>query len=236
MRPLLLDLFCKAGGCSMGYHRAGFDIVGVDIEPQPRYPFRFIQADALRLLELLLCGAWAGDNDNAVLLENIAAIHASPPCQRFSLATHCNKNQPGVKTAADYPDLIDPIRQLLIAIGKPWVIENVENAPMKNSLLLCGSFFGLKVKRHRLFECSHHLWGPGQSCWHPRRGTIGKAGVRGKKPGDYISVAGSTDLKVAGPAMGIDWMRNRKEIAQAIPPAYTEFIGKQLIKRLSPKE
>lgn len=218
VRPRLLDTFCKAGGCTKGYQRAGFYVVGVDIEPQPRYcGDEFVQGDAL---EFIAQHGHAFD-----------VIHASPPCQRFSTATRCNKNQARCKKAADHPDLIDPTRELLLTIAKPWVIENVPGAPIQG-LLLCGTMFGLKVIRHRFFECSIHLWSPGQRCWHPSRGKVGRAGVGGKKIGDWISVAGSTDLKVASSAMGIDWMKNRKEIAQAIPPAYTEFIGRQLIDQL----
>lgn len=219
----LLDLFCGAGGCAMGYHRAGFtEIVGVDNRPQPRYPFTFVQADALEYL--------------AEHGHEFDAIHASPPCQRYSEANRCNKNQIRCRKAEDHPDLVDPTRLLLLAIGRPWVIENVPGAPLRDSLLLCGTMFRLKVKRHRMFESNIYLHSPGQRCWHPRRGLIGKSGVRGKKIGDWISVAGSTDRKVAAFAMGIDWMANRHELSQAIPPAYTEFVGKQLLASLSQKE
>lgn len=208
-RPLLLDLFCGAGGCAMGYHRAGFDVVGVDIKKQPRYPFRFIQGDAMEYLA----------NKRG---RGFQVIHASPPCQRYSEVTRANGNQ------ENYPDLVAPCRDLLAAIGKPWVIENVPFAPLGISVMLCGTYFGLRVIRHRLFESSRMLMSPGRSCSHPPRGAVGRAGVRGKKVGDWISVAGDVDRKVASHAMGIDWM-TRHELAQAIPPAYTEFIGRQLI-------
>lgn len=221
LRPRLLDLFCGAGGCAMGYHRAGFEVVGIDNQPQKRYPFQFIQTDALLYL--------------AEHGHRYDAIHASPPCQRYSSATRCNKNQVRCKKSADHPDLIEPTRELLNSIGIPWIIENVPNAPLRDPLLLCGTMFKLKVIRHRLFEASFYLWSPGQRCWHPKKGKVGKAGIRGKSIGDWISVAGSTDLKVASPAMGIDWMKNRYEIAQAIPPAYTQFVGRQLMTFITEK-
>ena len=217
-RPRLLDLFCGAGGCSVGYHRAGFDVVGVDIKPQPRYPFRFVQADALEYL--------------AEHGREYDAIHASPPCQRYSQATRRNKGREGIKQSAEHPDLVGPTRELLAEIAKPWVIENVVGAPLHDPLLLCGTFFGLRVIRHRLFESSIFLWGPGQRCWHPKRGKVGHAGERNKQVGDWTSVAGSCCVRVGRHAMGIDWVTKRDELSQMIPPAYTEFIGRQLMKRI----
>jgi DNA (cytosine-5)-methyltransferase 1 len=213
-KPRLLDLFCGAGGCSVGYARAGFEVVGVDINPQPRYPFEFHQADALEFLK-----AHGREFD---------AIHASPPCQRYSEVTRCIPGR-----AQKHPDLVDPTRELLQRSGRQWVIENVPGAPLRDPLLLCGTMFGLRVIRHRLFESSVFLWSPGQQCWHPQRGKVGGTGVRGKKPGDWISVAGSPTVAVAGPAMGIAWPMSRKELANAIPPAYAEFIGKQLLSALT---
>ncbi len=201
----------------MGYHRAGFDVVGVDIKPQPRYPFRMVVADALRPPFDLL---------------DFDAIHASPPCQRFSQATTRNKGRAGAKQANDHPDLVDPIRRMLLAIGKPWVIENVPAAPLKSPLLLCGTMFGLRVIRHRIFESPIFMMAPGQRCWHPARGKVGHAGERNKKIGDWISVAGACCVRVGGPAMGIDWITRRDELSQMIPPAYTEFIGKQLLQQI----
>ena len=229
--PRLLDLFCGAGGCSMGYSRAGFEVVGIDIKPQPSYPFEFVQGDALWMLECLIRkGGIFTNAENTYRLNDFDAITASPPCQRYSSATRCNK------TAADHPDLVPATRKLLEASGKPWVMENVPNAPMIEPLMLCGTMFNLRVIRHRLFESSFFLWSPGNRCAHPPRGTVGKAGVQGKKVGDWISVAGSTIAKVAGPAMGIDWAKRREELAQMIPPAYTEFIGRQLLAFITPAQ
>jgi DNA (cytosine-5)-methyltransferase 1 len=211
-RPRLLDMFCGAGGCAMGYHRAGFNVVGVDHRPQPRYPFAFVQGDALEYVR-----QHGHEFD---------VIHASPPCQRFSAVTRTRATQDR------HPDLVEPTRRLLQSSDRPWVIENVIGAPLLCPILLCGTFFGLRVIRHRLFESSLLLMAPSNACAHPPRGTVGRAGVRGKSVGDWISVAGDTDLRVASHAMNIDWMRNRHEIAQSIPPAYTEFLGRQLMTYL----
>lgn len=201
----LLDLYCKAGGGSYGYKKAGFDVVGVDIEHQPNYPYKFIQADAIEFLKTADLSAFD-------------AIHASPPCQAYSWsAKRWNKN---------YPDLVQPTRELLIKTGKPYIIENVIGAPLINPITLCGTMFGLKVIRHRLFESNIELQIPCK-CFH--NGSV--------KNGDYVTVAGhggdSKDCKLSTwrEAMGISWM-NKNELTQAIPPAYTEFIGKQLIQYL----
>ena len=145
MRPRLLDLFCGAGGAAVGYHRAGFDVVGVDITPQPNYPFEFVQADALDCARLVIrCGTATFD-----------AIHASPPCQAYIAA--CRR----ATSAADHPDLIGPTRELLQATGLPYVIENVARRPAASTaVLLCGSMFGLGVRRHRLFETNWPLMTP----------------------------------------------------------------------------
>lgn len=215
-RPRLLDLFCGAGGCAVGYHRAGFDVVGVDAKPQKNYPFPFAQGDALEYL-----ARHGGEFD---------AIHASPPCQLFSAASRVlgdKKNR--------HLDLVDPCRQLLEASSRPWVMENVMGAPLRDATMLCGTMFKLRVLRHRLFECSFFLMAPGQRCWHPPRGTVGRANTnesRRKNVGDWISVAGDTTIRLAGPAMGIDWVTCRKQLSQCIPPAYTEFVGRQLIERV----
>lgn len=215
-RPLLLDLFCGAGGAAMGYHRAGFDVIGVDVKPQANYPFEFHQADAL-----------------GFDMRDFDAIHASPPCQRYSVANNIHGN-------SDHPDLLPATRDLLVASGIPWVIENVPGAPMHDYVVLCGLAFGLGVKRHRWFETSFPVKDP-------------PACPKGH-PGDWVSVFGHTVLSrghVTGKAkgggntikrthlgvergreaMGILWM-NRNELSEAIPPAYTEWIGQQLIKAL----
>ena len=210
-RPVLLDLFCGAGGAAMGYSRAGFEVIGVDHHPQPRYPFEFHLGDAM---------TWP--------LDRSEFIHASPPCQRYSIGTVRWRNE-----GRDYCDLVEPIRQRLEASGKIWVIENVIGSPLaRGSIVLCGLMFGLRVFRHRVFECSHFVFVPP----HPSH--------RGKRVGEgYYSVAGNGGRwKSWGTvkrnvskgtrdqwrqAMGIDWM-TRKELTQAIPPAYTEWIGRQL--------
>jgi DNA (cytosine-5)-methyltransferase 1 len=218
-RPRLLDLFCGAGGCSVGYERAGFDVVGVDIKPQPNYPFEFHQADALTFP-----------------LDGFDAIHASPPCQAHSsIAKQQRTRRPG---AYEHPDLVDETRRLLQATGLPYVIENVLSAPLRNHIMLCGSSFGLNVRRHRLFECSFPVMAP--SCAHhwqqPRFRSLDKrhnglatvVGVHG-----HINYAGEAELRSA--AMGIDWMA-QDELAQAIPPAYTEHIGGYLMAEINARK
>ena len=217
----LLDLFCGAGGCSVGYARAGFEVVGVDIEPHPSYPFEFIQADALDYL-YHRCDAQRG----------IDIIHASPPCQTFTRAQHLRDAQ-GKTT--DKLDLLAPTRDALIATGLPYVIENVPGAPMVNPITLCGSSFGLRVRRHRQFESNVPLMS--LPCDHTGQGR--PVGVYGSMRDD-IPQGGKTagSIEEAREAMGIDWMRWRStnqewnDIKEAIPPAYTEFIGGQLMDAL----
>jgi DNA (cytosine-5)-methyltransferase 1 len=205
VKPRLLDLFSGAGGAAMGYHRAGFEVVGVDIRPQPHYPFEFHQADAM-----------------TYSLDGFDAIHASPPCQRYSVATVFH---PGRQ--AQHPDLVDPVRDLLDATGLPYAIENVMGAPLRNPVMLCGTMFnGLRVYRHRNFECSPPIYWPPYHNAHLFRPT--EVGRRVAEHG-WMTVAGHfSDVKAAGVAMGIDWM-SRGELAEAIPPAYTEWIGRQLL-------
>lgn len=207
-KPRLLDLFCGAGGAAMGYHRAGFEVVGVDIEPQPNYPFEFHQADAMTFP-----------------LRGFDVVHASPPCQRYSSMSAC---RPGLKRS--YPDLIGPIRQRMSAVRRMYVIENVVGAPLLNPVLLCGQMFGLELYRHRLFEVSGDVQPPP----HPIHTLLAsKAGHW--TPGTIISVAGHcAPMAQARKAMGIDWMR-RDELTESIPPAYTEFIGRQLMAALGDK-
>jgi DNA (cytosine-5)-methyltransferase 1 len=218
-KPRLLDLFCGAGGAGMGYHRAGFDVVGVDIEPQPNYPFEFIQADALDIL-----GAEA-------FIRLFDGVHASPPCQSYSGMSEC---RPGV--SEKYPALIEPVRNALIALGLPWVMENVVGAPLAGSddlfgsygVTLCGRMFGLELYRHRLFETSFPIGTPA----HPPH-TISASKAGHWEPGTVISVAGNcSPIAVARQSMGIGWM-NRNELAESIPPAYCQFIGEQLAAHLA---
>ena len=205
MRPRLLDLCCKAGGCSVGYARAGFDVIGVDIEPQPNYPYEFHQADALTFP-----------------LDGFDVIHASPPCQRYMRSGNVDREK--------HPDLLGPVRDRLIEVGVPYVIENVPGAPMRADLLLCGSMFGLAVRRHRWFETNAPLppWPP-FTCDHSRP----VAGVYGHPHGRNGAAKGMlpSDLATWSEAMGIDWM-TAAELSSAIPPAYTEFIGGLLLEHL----
>jgi DNA (cytosine-5)-methyltransferase 1 len=216
MKPRLLDLFCCAGGVATGYSRAGFEVVGVDIDPQPHFPFEFIQADALTLPKAFMA--------------SFDAIHASPPCQSYSDLAKRNGN------AHEWPRLIEPVREMLIKTGKPYVIENVSGAPMLNPVVLCGTMFkGLRVLRHRLFEANFLILTPPHGK-HPICHTFDKRKSQYGKTNDmidFVSVNGGGNCTIAAArdAMGIDWM-TKDELNEAIPPAYTEFIGKQLIKYL----
>jgi DNA (cytosine-5)-methyltransferase 1 len=199
----LLDLFCGAGGAAAGYHRAGFDeIVGVDIVHQPRYPFEFIQADALEYV--------------AEHGHEFDAIHASPPCQRYSKISLNDK---------EYPDLYVPTRELLLASGQAWIIENVIGAPYGYGFVLCGSMFDLVVRRHRNFETSWlHLMG--LRCDHIKQGraiTVTGNGGGSTRHSDK-------GIRAEWPEyMGMPWA-TPKECTQAIPPTYTEYIGKVLLR------
>ena len=223
MKPRLLDLFCKQGGCSMGYHRAGFEVVGVDKDPQPNYSFEFNQADALEYL--------------ATHGHLFDIIHASPPCQGYSRST-AQFRQDG----KEYADLMAPTRLLLDQIGKPYIIENVPSSPMRADLKLCGPMFNLKVVRWRWFELS------GVFCMNPGKPTIRRGIV---KSGNAVSVFGKGAYRKSSSdahpvfdqgsvkstwayAMGIDWM-DCEGMREAIPPAYTEWIGKQILNQVKIK-
>lgn len=232
MRPRLLDLFCGAGGAAMGYHRAGFDVVGVDIAPQPNYPFEFHQADALDFLQ------WIHVACSRTCRDGYHAVHASPPCQAFSAAKNMWK---GRLPEDRHPDLVDATREALRDTGAPYVIENVEGAPLTNYVVLCGDMFGLGVKRHRLFETSFFIWNP-PVCRssHPEfivsvfgGGALSRAPVGGstKGTGNFMHRRVHVAHEKAKVAMGIDWM-TRDELSQAIPPAYTEWVGRQLLAQL----
>lgn len=198
----------------MGYHRAGFDVFGVDIKPQPRYPFERIQSDALEYV--------------AAHGHEFDAIHASPPCQHYSACKtmHTCQNK-------EYPDLIAPTRDLLKKSGKPYVIENVKGSPLIGPVKLTGIMFNLKLHRERWFESSEFFLSPELPGYCGQ--VVGKNGFvcmaghgdsgRGRIPADHRTVAAWKS------ASGIDWM-TQKEMAQAIPPAYTEYIGKELMKIL----
>ncbi len=215
MRPRLLDLFCGAGGAAVGYHRAGFDVVGVDIKPQPRYPFDFIQADALV--------------GGPFIAEAFDAIHASPPCQRWSSKT---------QNPDDHPDLITPLRPLLERTGLPYVIENVPDAPLIDPIILCGSSFALGVERHRAFESNVPLMAP--PCAHgqqPKRFRLYDHGRWYQSRIVHVfGTGGGKGREHWQEAMGIDWTNDTDELREAIPPAYTEHIGWQLLNAVRKDE
>lgn len=201
----LLDLYCKAGGAGMGYHRAGYEVTGVDIAPQKNYPFEFIQSDALEYLR----DHW----------KEYDVIHASPPCQKNSTMTKGLWKD----RLESHPELIAPTRHMLVQTGKPYIIENVPGAPLFSPTVLCGSMFSfLKVRRHRLFETSFSVIAP--TCNHAAQSHVvavyGHSGGSSKRDG--LKFDGVKEWKEA---MGIDWMTGA-ELAEAIPPAYTEYIAR----------
>ncbi len=211
MKPRLLDLFCGAGGAAMGYHRAGFEVVGVDNRPQPNYPFEFHEADALSIIDDQwgTFDSWFGPFD---------AIHASPPCQAYIRSGNVDRTR--------HPDLLGQTRTMLERTDLPWVIENVPGAPMRPDAQLCGSQFGLEIRRHRWFELSwaEPLLTLGCDHTQPVTGVYGNPhGLRGAWEGMLPS-----NLETWSRAMGIDWMTTA-ELKDAIPPAYTELIGHQLM-------
>ncbi len=199
-RPKALDLFCGAGGMAMGLHRAGYDVTGVDHQTQPNFPFAFVQADALEYVRQ------HG--------HEYALVHASPPCQAYSRATAWRGNR------SSHPDLIAATRQALVATGRPWVIENVQEARRKlnHPIMLCGTMLGLRVQRHRYFESPQLVLVALPDCAH--------------RPGDYSFDHGKKQTeRVYADAMGCDWMTVH-EARQAIPPAFAEWIGRQMIEVL----
>jgi len=232
-RLRLLDLFCGAGGAAMGYHRAGFDLVGVDIRPQPNYPFDFVQADALEFLRMLLENdlphGWSNMSVDGSEFVDFDAIHASPPCQAYSQTQRLH--------GADHPELIAPLRELLRDTGLTYVIENVEGAPLENPVKLCGSSFGLAVKRHRLFECDP-FWVMAPPCQHPTEAKYPTHARKDKAQlSPFVHIYGTgggagKDINLWRWAMDVPWMQTKAEIAEAVPPAYTEFIGTQLVAHL----
>jgi DNA (cytosine-5)-methyltransferase 1 len=208
-----LDLFCCAGGASEGLQRSGFEVVGVDIKPQPRYPFEFHQADALNFP-----------------IDGFDFIWASPPCQRFSDLAKRNGN------ADNWPDLIDPIRRRLKVSGVPWVIENVDGAPLRDPVVLCGTMFPtLRVLRHRLFEANFPIAQPAHGR-HPLVYTMDRRKAhygRLDQNVAFVQVTGGGNCSKANAAsaMGIDWM-TKEELNEAIPPAYAEYIGTAAIRHI----
>jgi DNA (cytosine-5)-methyltransferase 1 len=222
-RPVIADLFCKAGGAAMGYYMAGFDVIGFDIEPQPNYPFKFYQWDCTNLNP-----SW--------LAKHFDAVHASPPCQHYSSL----RNQNGHKS---YPDLVAPTRTILERSGLPYIIENVVGAPLINPVTMCGSSFGLPLRRHRLFESNSiieaprcdHSWQDDHKVFPLRTAKsdgglrwIGHVPVYGNNQLRSDQLGERKDTELCAIAMGIYWM-TRHEMTQAIPPAYTLHLGRQLI-------
>ena len=221
-KPKLLDLFCGAGGAAVGYHNAGFEVIGVDSERQKNYPFEFYQADAMTFS-----------------LEGFDVIHASPPCQAYSITKHTHKKQ--------HPDLLGPTRDRLISNNKPYVIENVPGALMPNAITLCGaSFFLVSVdfdnqplvlKRHRKFESNLFLETKPCMCkWFKDRGYrvggVYGGGSTDRHHAQHVRHGGYTPAKeVRQELMGIDWM-SLANMNQAIPPIYTQFVGEQIIQQL----
>lgn len=253
-RPRLLDLFCCEGGASTGYHRAGFDVYGVDLFRytdakgkrrgfrRQRYPFASHQGDVLAVMRVLLAGGSVefthpDGRTEHLSLRDFAVITASPPCQLYSITNNAHHND-------EHPDLVDPTRDLILATGLPYVIENVEGAPLRHPLTLCGSEFDLRatdtdglrvwLRRHRLFESNVFLVGAG-GCRHPR--DLLCAGVYGNgapsRDAAKARAGGYTppSQEVRAALMGINWM-SRNGLSQAIPPTYTEFIGRQVMDHL----
>lgn len=262
--PRLLDLFCGAGGCARGYQTAGFEVVGIDIMAQPRYIGDcFVQNDALSVLSLLLDGGGLiVDMDPPIMyqLEDFDAIHASPPCQGYSIMM----NLPWLK-GKDYPLLIQPTMELLEATGKPYVVENVMGARHGARGLtrrglevhglkagwLCGAMFGLPFYRHRLFATNWFWLAPGHPKhrfrtftlhdggpidhgrpWENHDGSLASGQGNGAQ-GEGVAVGHAKGWRLAKEAMGIDWDVKRCELTQMIPPAYTEYIGTELLKQVT---
>lgn len=217
----------------MGYYRAGFDVVGVDIAPQPRYPFEFIEDDALGVLDDLIDGCYllppslrGGPWGRCLHANDLAAVHASPPCQHWSVMSNC---RPGLKDT--YPALIEPTRDRLAELGLPFVIENVPRAPLIDPVMLCGTSFGLgshglEIRRHRLFE-PHGFNIPSLLCDH-RGYVMNRNNTAGRQRMKDAGITKRLDIYWAQ-AMGIDWMTNMNDIEESIPPAFTEYIGKFLL-------
>jgi DNA (cytosine-5)-methyltransferase 1 len=221
----LLDLFCGAGGAAVGYHRAGFDVVGVDIVPRRRYPFAFVQADAMTFP-----------------LDGFDAVHASPPCQRFSITR--------VTHDREYPDLLTPTLARFADLAVPWVVENVPGAPMPNAVEICGAALRcealddgvpLVLRRHRLFASNVALLVPPCNCAEYRRRGIRVGGVYGGGPENQRTANRNLGLfrggytppaSVARELIGTPWM-TRAELAQAIPPAYTQLLGEQILAEVT---
>lgn len=207
----LLDLFSGAGGAAVGYHRAGFEVSGVDVVRQPNYPYECFQCDAVGLLKNRAMKPWIAEYD---------VLHASPPCQPFSAY-----RRRGDGVGDNYTDLINEVRDALIAHGLPYVIENIPRSPLHNPVTVCGSSFGLDLQRHRLFESNlplvappcNHEWQTPRFLSSSNRGNLRRT----------VEVGAGRCSREAPGAMGIDWMTG-EELSEAVPPAYTEFLGRQI--------
>lgn len=214
--PRLLDLFCGAGGAGEGYRRAGFDVTGVDNRPMPNNPHTFIQADALEYV--------VGHG------HEYEVIHASPPCQAYSRAVTSRSSRWNDTLGKDEPALVEDVRDILMQLHVPYVIENVPGAPLPSSILLCGTMFGLPITRHRLFECAPFIMSPG----HPRCRGLAKR-YAAAVGWDYRDMSVTGKGRAAGTSarwselLGIDWPMRQRDLKEAIPPAYTEYIGRQLM-------
>jgi DNA (cytosine-5)-methyltransferase 1 len=214
VKPLLLDMFCCQGGAAEGYARAGFEVVGVDINPQPRYPFRFHRFDALQVLDSVVRGG------GSFMGQKLDAIHASPPCQRYSNTQRIRDRE--------HPDLIAPTRARLAASGLPYVIENVMGAAndLREPIMLCGAMFpALRVYRHRLFECSFPITAPAHPAHVAPQVKMGRA----PGPGEWVQAVGNfSGVSEARGAMEMPWA-SREGLREAVPPAYAEYVGGYLM-------
>lgn len=206
MEILALDLFCCGGGASVGLYQAGFDVVGIDIEPQKNYPFQFIQYDVLKL--------------PVTYLKRFDFIWASPPCQKYTKASKQWR-----KKGKEYPDLIQLTREKLKDSGKPYVIENVPGAPLKEPVILCGTMFDLRTYRHRLFETNFPIKQP----FHPEHRHKNAKMGRKPKDGEFLQIVGHfSGVPLAREIMMLPHL-NQYELAQAIPPAYSRYIAEQFL-------
>ena len=216
--PLMYDVYCGAGGATKGYQRLGFYVIGIDVNPQRRYcGDEFIQMDAMEFFARLLSGEYPSP----------AAIHTSPPCQAFSLAAQQWRNN-----GKEYPDMVSETRDALKATGKPYIIENVPGAPLINPTVLNGAFFGMNLRRTRWFETSFDI----PFFLLPKEGPSRfRMGRKPSQDDPVVPVGHFSGVERAREVMEIDWM-TQNELAQAIPPAYTEFIGKHLLATITDRE